>query len=104
MIDPAAVAAAVDAWMHAHPYAMTALALATAHRRLVFRWVILGMLKNATIRRILLGHADDVLADVDDFRAELKDDLAEAAAADAAKAAKSAAAEVKPAPKDPPAA
>lgn len=76
---------AVDALIHAHPYVLAALAAASAHRRLLFRWAILAVLKNAAARRIILGHADEVLADVDDFRTELKQDLDEAAAADAKK-------------------
>lgn len=80
--------AAADAWIHAHPYVMTALAAASAHRRLVFRWAIMAVLKTSIGRRILLGHADEVLADFDDFRSELVQDIAEQKAADAAAAAK----------------
>ena len=85
--DPVALYAAADAWAHAHPYVLTALAAASAHRRLVFRVIILSVLKTAIGRRILLGDADEVLADFDDFRAELAQDISEAKAADAAKAA-----------------
>lgn len=85
--DPLAFSAAADAWIHAHPYALAALAAASAHRRLVFRAVIMGILKTAIGRRILLGKSDEVLADFDDFRAELVQDIAEAKAAEAAKAA-----------------
>jgi hypothetical protein len=77
---------AADVWVHAHPYVLAAFALASAHRRLVFRYLIMSVLKTATGRRILLGNADEVLADFDDFRAELKQDLDEAKASDAAKA------------------
>ncbi len=75
----------INAWIHAHPLALAGLALASAHRRLIFRCAILALLKNAVVRRIALGNASEILADVDDFRAELKADLDEAAAANAAK-------------------
>lgn len=76
--------AAADAWVRAHPYVFAACAAASAHRRLIFRCIILGVLKTAVGRRVLLGNADEVLADFDDFRAELAQDIAEAKAADAA--------------------
>lgn len=80
---------AADSWVRANPYAMLAIGLATAHRRAIFHWAILAVLKVAPVRRVLLGRPDEVLAVVDDFRAELKTDLDEAAAkADLGKAAK----------------
>lgn len=75
---------AADAYVHAHPYALATLAAASAHRRLIFRALILAVLKTKVGRYLLLGHADEVLADFDDFRAELVQDIAEAKAAEAA--------------------
>ena len=80
---------ATVAWIKSNPIAMLLIGVATAHRRLVFRYAILGVLKTALGRRVLLGNADEVLADFDDFRAELVEDLAEAKAADAKKALES---------------
>ena len=50
----------------------------------------------------MLGNADEVLASVDAFRAELKADLDEAKAADAAKAAATVPALIVAAPVTPP--
>lgn len=85
-MDLNALAAAV----HNSPTAMLLLGFAAAHRRRLFRWGILGVLKVPLLRRVILGHPDEVLADVDDFRAELKEDMEEAAKEDAAAAAASA--------------
>jgi hypothetical protein len=81
---------ATVAWIKGNPYATFLIGLATAHRRLIFRYGILAVLKTSVGRRVALGDADDVLADIDDFRAELVQDIAEAKEADAAKAAASA--------------
>jgi hypothetical protein len=73
--------AAADAWVHAHPYALSALAAASAHRKAIFRLVVLGAVKRWPW---LLGKGPEVLADIDEFRADLKESLDEAAAAKAA--------------------
>lgn len=75
---------AVDAWAHAHPYVLTAGAAATAHRKAIFRYVVLGAVKRWPW---LLGKEDEVLADLDEFRAEFKTDMDEAKVAEAAKKA-----------------
>jgi hypothetical protein len=79
--DPAAVVASVDAWAHAHPYILTALAAASAHRKAIFTHVVLAAVKRWPW---LLGKESEILADVDEFRADLKESLDEAAAAKAA--------------------
>jgi hypothetical protein len=66
-----------DAWAHAHPYVLTALAAASAHRKELFRIVVLGAVKRWPW---LLGKEAEVLADIDEFRTELKKDMDEAAA------------------------
>lgn len=76
------IATSADAWVHAHPYALAALAAASAHRKTIFKLVVLNAVKRWPW---LLGKGPEVLADVDEFRSDLKEALDEAAAAKAAK-------------------
>ena len=82
--DPLAASAAADAWIHAHPYALSALALASAHRKAIFKYVVLAAVKKWPW---LLGKESEILADIDEFRSDLKDSMDAAAAAQAAKKA-----------------
>lgn len=77
---------AADAWAHAHPYALAALGGAWANRRMIFKAALLAAIKTKWGRWLLLGHEDDVLADLDQVRAILKQVVDDAKAADAAKA------------------
>ena len=83
MFDPLAASAAADAWIHAHPYALATLAAATAHRKAIFKYVVLAAIKKWPW---LLGKESEILADIDEFRADLKDSMDAAAAAKAAAA------------------
>lgn len=78
--------AAADAWFHAHPYALAAAAAASAHRRLLFRYALLGALKTKLGRRILLGDEDEILQDLDDARQIIKEVVDKAKAEEAASA------------------
>ena len=85
-----------------NPLIVMAASLAVQNRLLLLHWAVLGILKVSWLRRIMLGNADEVLASVDAFRAELKADLDEAKAADAAKAAATVPALIVAAPVVPP--
>ena len=65
--------AAADAWAHAHPYVLTTLAAASAHRRFLLKQGLLLAVKTKWGRRVLLGHEDDILADIDEVRGVLKE-------------------------------
>jgi len=65
--------AAANAWAHAHPYVLTALAAASANRRFLLKQALLWAVKTKWGRRILLGHEDDILADIDEVRGVLKE-------------------------------
>ena len=93
--DPLALSASVDAWIHANPYALAAVALATAHRKAIFKYVVLNAVKKWPW---LLGKQSEILADIDEFRADLKDAMDAAAAAKAAADAAKAAAAPAPVP------
>lgn len=80
-----ALGPAFDSWAHAHPYFLTALAAASAHRKTIFKFAVLGAVKKWPW---LLGKEPEILADIDEFRAELKADMDEAAASKAAQAGK----------------
>lgn len=84
MIDPLAVSASADAWIHANPYALAALALASAHRKAIFKHVVLAAVKKWPW---LLGKRSEILSDIDEFRADLVEAMDAAAAEAAAKAA-----------------
>ncbi len=84
MPDPMALAASANAWFHAHPYALATLAAASAHRKPLFKFLVLGAVKRWPW---LLGKQAEILADVDEFRADLKEAMDEAAAEKAKAAA-----------------
>ena len=81
-LDPLAASAAADAWIHAHPYALAAFAAATAHRKAIFKYGVLALIKRFPW---LLGKESEILADIDEFRSDLKDSM-DAAAAEKAQA------------------
>ena len=64
---------AVDAWTHAHPYALAALAAASAHRRFLLKQGLMLAVRTKWGRRVLLGHEDEILADIDEVRGVLKE-------------------------------
>lgn len=69
-----------------NPYIMFGLGFAANNRLLILHYAVLGVLKVPLLRRLALGKPQDVLATIDAFRKEVKDDLDAAAAQDAAKA------------------
>ncbi len=68
------------------PAAMFAVGVAVSNRLLLLHYAVIGILKVPALRRIALGSPETVLATIDAFRKEVKDDLDAAAAAEAAKA------------------
>lgn len=77
---------ALVATVHQSPAAMFAVGVAVSNRLLLLHYAVLGILKVPLLRRIALGNPDQVLATIDAFRKEVKDDLEEAAKAESAKA------------------
>ena len=70
----------------ANPYLTWALGVASANRLLILHYLGLAITKIPFLRRIFLGHAEEVLATLDAFRAELLADIEEEKALKATKA------------------
>ena len=69
-----------------NPLVVLAASLALQNRLLLLHYAVIGILKVPLLRRVALGNPTEVLASIDAFRKEVKEDLDEAAAAEAAPA------------------
>ena len=76
----------IVAFVAGNPYMMWATGLITANRLLIIHYLGLAITKIPLLRRIFLGHPDEVLATLDALRAEVQADKDEAAAIKTSKA------------------